>query len=442
MDIQEVQAYYSRGDVQEFLLGISRDREVVGVFRDGGFSSRPGVLIYPGDIRALTKGGVVAFHGGIERWSRPMALRQDNYESLRKGFDLILDLDCGAFEHGKIAAKVFLWGLEKHGISNHYLKFSGGRGFHLGLSWEAFPKTIDYKPTEKLFPDLARNMGLYMREFLREKLERELLKRYSPEKLAEQAGKPLGEVMGGDVLDPYKVVDMDPVLISPRHLFRLPYSLHEKSFLVSVPLKLGQLDDFKKEDAEPSRVRVANKFLGRAEENEAGALIAETLDWASRVKAKEKRRFRERPRLGRAVPPKFFPPCIENMMSGLSDGKKRGVFVLTNFLSSLNWKWEDIERVLGEWNEKNEPPLNENYLRSHLRWHRNRYQINTSPPSSDTGSGVKAFLPPNCTKDGYYQDMGVCKPDGICGFEKKTIKNPVNYPFRKMKSLKGRPRGK
>lgn len=435
MDIQEIQGYYSRQDVQEFLLEISRDREVVGAFMDGGFSSRPGVLIYPGDIQAMLKTGVVAFHGSIERWSKPMAIKQDNYDSLRNGFDLILDLDCKVFEHGKIAAKVFLWGLEKHGIKNHYLKFTGGKGFHIGVGWEAFPKAIDYKPTEKLFPDLARNMGLYLREFLREKLERELLKRQSPEELAKQAGKPLGEIMGRDVLDPYKIVDIDPVLISPRHLFRLPYSLHEKTFLVSLPLKLGQLDEFQKQDAEPSRVKVTNKFLDRTEENEAEALIAETLDWVSRIKIQEKKRFRERPRSGNAIPPKFFPPCIEKIREGLSDGRKRSVFVLINFLSNMNWKWEDIEKILYEWNEKNQPPLRENYLRSHMRWHRN--QASASPPE-EHGKAGKTFLPPNCAKEGYYQDMGLCSPDGICGWSRKTIKNPVNYPFRQLKALKGR----
>lgn len=434
MDLTEILSYYSRPDVQEFLLEISRDREVVGVFRDGGFSSRPGVLIYPGDIQAMVRTGVVAFHGSIERWEKPMALRQDNYGSLRKGFDLILDLDCKAFEHGKIAAKVFAWGLEKHGISSHYLKFTGGKGFHMGIPWETFPKTIDYKPTEKLFPDLARNMGLYLREFLREKLKKELLKKNSPEELAEQAGKSLGDIMGKDILDPYKVVDIDPVLISPRHLFRLPYSLHEKSFLVSLPLKLGQLDDFKKEDAEPSRIKVTNKFLDQAEEDEAGALIAETLDWASRLKSQEKKRFRERPtRFGKAVPPRFFPPCIEAIRQGLPEGRKRSVFVMINFLSTMGWKWEDIERVMLEWNQKNTPPLPESYLLSHLRWHRNR---------RESSAESKSLLPPNCAKDGYYQSMEVCHPDGICGFEKRTIKNPVNYSIRKMGSLKGRPRRK
>ena len=195
MNLEEIRAYYSRPDVQEFLLEISQDREVVGVFRDGGFSTRPNVLIYPGDILSMLKSGVVAFHGSIERWSKPMALRQDNYDSLRKGFDLILDIDCKSFEHGKIASKVFIWGLQKHGISSYSLKFTGGKGFHVGIPWEAMPESIDYKPSAKLFPGLARNMGLYLREFLRAKLERELLKRESLEELAEQAEKPLEEIM-------------------------------------------------------------------------------------------------------------------------------------------------------------------------------------------------------------------------------------------------------
>jgi hypothetical protein len=45
------------------------------------------------------------------------------------------------------------------------------------------------------------------------------------------------------------------------------------------------------------------------------------------------------------------------------------------------------------------------------------------------------LLPPNCDNEQFYANIGVCTPDKYCksGTDKITIKNPVNYPFRKMK---------
>jgi hypothetical protein len=247
MNLRQVYEYYSRQDVQEFFMRFSRGREVVGVFKNDSYSTRPGTLVYPQDILAMVKEGSLEFHSSIERWSQPMSLRTDNYESLRTGWDMILDLDCKLFEHGKIAAKVMSWALEKHGIKSYSIKFTGGTGFHIGIPWESMPKKIDYRPSLQMFPDLPRQIGLYLREQVRDRLERELLKSYQMEQLAEQTKKTLGQISGEkSVLDPFKIVDVDTVLISPRHLFRMPYSLNKNSFLVSLPLKQGELDSFRR----------------------------------------------------------------------------------------------------------------------------------------------------------------------------------------------------
>ena len=55
-------------------------------------------------------------------------------------------------------------------------------------------------------------------------------------------------------------------------------------------------------------------------------------------------------------------------------------------------------------------------------------------------SGQEKKPPPSCSKEGYYESIGVCTPDTVCGGSSKNIKNPVNYPFRKME--KGKPKGK
>jgi len=427
MKLRDIIDYYSRDDVQQAMLKVAKDREVAGVFRNGSFSKRPNTIVFPQDIITMMRQGVTEFHCSLERWSQPMALRQDNYNDLRKGWDLILDLDCKVFEHGKAAAVVISKALEKHDIKGYSIKFTGGKGFHIGIPWESFPKEVNYNPTAKQFPGLARQIAEYLKNNIRDSLEKELLKRFgSPEKIAEQMKTPLSKLMDANtkdpqVMDPFKIVDVDPVLISPRHLFRMPYSLHKGSSLVSLPLRPNELELFDKEAAKPERVKPDLGFLSEGEAGEAEALIGEAIDWYSR---KASVRIKSRPvpaDLKYAVKEEYFPPCIHNILNGISDGRKRSVFILTNFLSSAGWSLEAMEKLLVEWNQKNTPPLRENYIRSHVRWYDGRIR-----------SGQKKLPPPGCAKEGYYVSINICQPDAVCGGQIKSIKNPLNYSLKKM----------
>ncbi|MBN2330699.1 MAG: hypothetical protein JXC85_02690 [Candidatus Aenigmarchaeota archaeon] len=410
--------YYSRQDVQQALLQAAERREVVAVFKDGGFSTRPNTLVYPKDIMVQVRGGAVAFHGSLERWANPMVVGTENYESTRVGWDLILDIDCERTEHGKVAVQVFIDALRKHGLRSVYVKFTGGTGFHIGIPFEAMPSVVDYGMTSEQYPELARRIAQYLRGFAREALERALLKRWGIEHLAEETGQQVGDIITPEGIDPYKVANVDPILISPRHLFRMPYSLHEKSHLVSVPVDPGELDAFRPQDASPEHVRAGRGWLAEADENEAAMLVVEAVDWWVKEKSSRERGPRREITLDRAVPIELAPPCIQNMLKGLSDGKKRSLFILLNYLSSLKWGWDDIIEFLVKWNEKNSPPLRESYVRGQARWHKSR---------------GKPLPPPNCANLGYYEDFGVCKPDGLCGGSRKSIKNPINYALRKLK---------
>jgi len=425
MNAKDVHSYYSREDVQNAMLKVAKDREVAGVFRSGSFSQRPNVVLYPNDITAMARTGIIEFHCSLERWTQPMALKQDNYGKLRKGWDLILDIDCKLFEHGKIASEAFIWGLKKHDIKEVSLKFTGGTGFHIGIPWESFPDKVDYKPTSSQYPDLARKIVEYLKEFVRERFEDKILKKFSPEELSSQVNKPLNRIFAEEdkdsenLIDPYQVVEVDSVLVSPRHLFRMPYSLNKKTFLVSLPIKPKDLDVFEKMDAKPDNIKAEVGFLDKYRENEAELLIAESIDWNMRVKRKEKRKAKQLFEFKKALHPDKFPPCVKNILKGLPDGRKRSVFILLNFLRSVKWNWEDIDTLLSDWNLKNSPPLRENYIRSQIRWHKT------------TGKNV---LPPNCEHEGWFKDFGICKPDELC----KTIKNPVNYAVRSLKRGKRR----
>ena len=421
----KVWEYYSRKDVQKALIEAAKNREVVGVFSNGNFGNRPNTLLYPADIMEMVKQGVVSFHGSVERWSNPMALEagliKEEMDKLRIGWDLIIDPDCPDFEISKLATKLIVKALEDHGIKSYSIKLTGGKSFHIGLPFESFPEKVNFQETRLLYPDLPRKIIEYLKYYVKEELKEELLGLDNPVAIAKRVGKSIEEVVDKDGLDPFKVVQIDSLVISPRHLFRLPYSLHEKSLLVSLPIKKSQLDKIEKDAARPENVKVELEFLKRdLKFKEAGSLLIEALDWAEKFKIEpEKIKYVRKRRRIREIPKSLFPPCILKILNGLPDGRKRSVFILINFLRNMGWDWEKIEKEINEWNERNKPPLPSRYIRTQLRWHARQ---------------ERNLLPPNCDNKNFYVDFGVCLPDNICKSNGLiTIKNPINYPFRKMK---------
>jgi len=425
-DYSIVWNYYSRKDVQEALLEVSKSREVVGVFSNGSFGKRPNVLLYPNDIIEMVKEGVVSFHGSVERWSNPMSLEpgmiKQQLDNLRIGWDLIIDPDCPDFELAKLSTKIIIEAFKDHGISSFSVKLTGGKSFHIGIPFEAFPEKINFKETAKLYPEIPQKIIEYLRDYIREQLKEELLAIDNPLSIAEKIGKPVMQIMDKDGLDPFKVVQLDSMVASPRHMFRLPYSLHEKSLLVSLPVDASKIEKIKKEDATPTIVKIETKFLDtKTSLKEASPFLVEALDWSEKHKIVEERvEYTGPKRIIKEINKNYFPPCVLRILNGVSDGKKRSVFILTNFLRNMGWDWDKVEKEMMEWNEKNSPTLQQRYIRTQLRWHKRM---------------PKNLLPPNCDNQNFYLNFGVCLPDETCkgGTNQINIKNPVNYPFRKMK---------
>jgi hypothetical protein len=418
--------YYSRKDVQEALLEAAKNREVVGVFSNGNFGKRPNVLMYPDDILEMVKEGVVSFHGSVERWSNPMALEsgmiKNQLDKLRIGWDLIIDPDCPDFEIAKLTTKMIVEALKDHGIKNYSIKYTGGKSFHVGIPFESFPEKVNFQKTETLYPELPQKIIEYLKDYVKDELKEEILGLDNPLAIAERLKKPITEITDKDGLDPFKVVQVDSMLISSRHLFRLPFSLHEKSLLVSLPIQFSELKKLEKEHAHPSKIKVTTRFLDRRVDlKEASTLVIEAMDWAEKHRVVvEKVPYTGPRRRIREINKKYFPPCVLRILGGLHDGRKRSVFILNNFLRNMGWDWEKIEAELMEWNERNAMPLPQRYIRTQLRWHKRQR---------------RNLLPPNCDNQNFYSSMNVCLPDEVCkaGTSKITIKNPINYPFRKMK---------
>jgi len=230
-----------------------------------------------------------------------------------------------------------------------------------------------------------------------------------------------------------KIIEVDTILIASRHMYRMPYSLHEKSELVSIPIKINEVLTFEKERAKPENVKFNIEFLNRKVENdEAKKLIEKALKFndkdivEEKIKQKiytsDKKNFEDYEIDQDAIPEEYFPPCIKLMNKGLEDGRKRILFALVNFLNSLNWSFDKIDEYVHEWNKTNEEELRENSLKSQINYRKQREKI----------------LPPNCDTPGYYKDLGVCIPDEFCG----RIKNPAQYSKLKSKLNKKKPRKK
>ncbi len=424
MKPSEIFRYYKREDIKREIVRVAKDREVVPLLMTGEFGSRPQTIFFAKDYDEIVKEGVASLHLSIERWENPSLLRSEmkkkELDELRIGWDLLIDVDSKNLEFSRICSQLVIEALELHGIRSISVKFSGRNGFHLAVPYETFPKVIGGREVKNLFPEAPRVIASYLKEMIRKNLAEEILKKFSMDEVVELSGVSREELIDEEIgLNPYKVVDIDPVAISSRHLFRAPFSLHEKTWLVSLPIRKEDLKKFSREDAKVENLEFRAKFLDleKVRENEAKELFIQAFDWFSRRRIEEEvsRQIGEKFQIPKkAVPKELFPPCIKSILRGLSDGRKRSVFILINFLKLLGYDWDSIEKILKEWNQRNVEPLKERYIETQLRWHKKLKEV---------------YIPPNCDNENYYRSIGVCFPDEIC----KKIKNPLTYPFKKRK---------
>jgi len=426
VDFVQVWNWYSREQVRKALLQFAKNREVVSVFSDGSYGKRPDVIMYDGDILQAIAEGTVAFHCSVERWENPIKLdvgmKKEDLDNLRIGWDVIIDIDVKDFDIAKLCAKKFIEALKDHNLKNISIKFTGGKSFHIGIPFESFPEKVNGIPTSKLYPELQEKIIEYLKFYIADELREELLSNWSISEISQKSGKSIEEITANEILDPFKVINID--IFSSRHLFRMPYSLNENTLLVSLPIKIDRLERFEKEDASIKNAKVEEIFLKVVEKEDATMLVIEALDWWSKNKIKIEEPISQKVKLkkiekGKKIPDAFFPPCIKRILDGLSDGRKRAIFILVTFLRNMNWDLEDIEKTIMEWNERNKPPLRPNYLKTQLRWHFRQ---------------DRNLLPPNCDNKIFYEDMGLKKECEEC--VKMGVKNPVNYPFKFLKIMK------
>lgn len=227
------------------------------------------------------------------------------------------------------------------------------------------------------------------------------------------------------------ILDVDAILIAPRHLYRMVYSLHEKSNLASIPIDTNKILSFDKKEAETESLVVGkHTFLKYTENDSAQILCKKAIEFDEKntnekekklkqkyEKIKEKKENTtgdfEAPKI--ALPIEDFPPCMNIIRQGMSDGRKRAMFCYVNFLFNIGWSYDEVEKEILDWNKKNgEEPLRENIIVSHL------LSYKRNPERQE-------IMPPNCDNKAYYKDLNLCHPNNFC----KTIKNPVQYTKKK-----------
>lgn len=424
---EKILKYYSRKDVQRKILEAAKDREVgVKYGLDGGFGKRPDVLQFENDIFELVKNGATSFHVSEERWKNPLLLqtgmKKNRMDEIKIGWDAILDVDCKFLEYSKITAELLIEALKFHDVKNIGVKFSGGSGMHVGIPFESFPLTIDNKETRLLFPEGVRVLAEYLKSMIKIPLSERILSLSDTNEIAKSINKKKEELLEKNKFNPFSVVNIDSVLISSRHLYRAPYSVNEKKGFVSLPLSYNELKNFELSKAKIENINVDRDFLPKKiDEYEANRLMMQAFDALKKKNfalPEEENKFKRGYEIPQtAVKEEYWPPCIQTGLKGLKDGKKRFLFILLNFLKSLNWDMNSIEKVVKEWNNRNSDPLKEGYIVSQLNWHKQQKD---------------KILPPNCSNPAYYADLGIKCPEEICS----KCKNPVNFSLRKLRMIK------
>ncbi len=445
MEAYEAKKYYSREDVQKAILDFAKNREI-GVMYDGYFGKRPDIIENLYDVKKFYKDGVMSFHCSEERWENPLLLNNSNFSEEeknknRKGWDLILDLDGVDFELSRIVAKIICDFLSEIGIKSTSIKFSGNKGFHIGVPFEAFSSEIlGIGKTKDLFPDVARKIASYIVYELKGRIAKAILEfGGSLEKLAQKYEFEIEDLISSDPLtlnfDWMKLIEVDTILISSRHLFRMPYSLNEKSGLVSVPIKIEKIGEFQKFWAKSFNVKPEfNKnfdFLNYNPDNgkDADILLIKSYeeDYLEKISSdsfKELKNIQKSDsiiEINEEVDIKNFSNVIKYILNNnFEDGKKRALFVLLTYLYSINWSDENIDNLLKEWNNKQKNPLKNKYILGQISW----FKIKQ-----------KKISTPNFDNENYYKNIGI--PQDIIDKDIKKYKikskNPLHNTFLMLK---------
>lgn len=511
--------YYANPKLQEYMIEFARNREVVPRYFEG-FGRRPDMIQYPTDVAGWAQKGATSFHCSEEIWHDPLQLQssmsQDEMNSLRKSWDLLIDIDSPYLDFSKVACVLVCQALEDYGIRDYGIKYSGSKGFHIILSGDAFPEEFEGMKKSESFPQWPRAIVGYLMSVIKPEYGRRISKMdinlEALKKRTNLTEKDITEVLCPNCANPVKQTtkvtlrcedcgstverpnmkitnrvlrctncpgkleivkeepyfvcehcgtksintvnsedgntiilsksakeqsrnynanfeatiageklgDFDLVLVAPRHLFRMPYSLHEKTCMASIVLEKNEVENFAPSHAQPMKIKL-KPYIKQTKKECGTELLKKSLEWNAKKMEYEKKSYETKAGQVKKeysqkdyshLTEKDFPEPIKKLLKGLEDGKKRGLFILLAFLRSIGYKKEQTDVLVREWNAKNKEPLKEGYIRSQVEWnYRQR----------------KPIMPPNYANDAFYKDLG------LIGNNKPKAKNPVSEVAWKMR---------
>jgi len=415
LDLSTQLKYYKREDIQKAIIACALEKEISIRFANKGFGKRPDLLKYPSEVIDLAKKGASSFHCSEERWHRILDLSPEmsrgELNSNRKAWDLVLDIDCPYWELSKIITWLFIEVLQDHGVKNISVKFSGNKGFHIGVPFEAFPEIWQGAPLSSFFPEAPRAIALYLLHCIEKNyisvdnntvvFSKRKPNSFSVKELANMTNFPLSQLtkrvcaechrqlkeesnvvkqtfdflcakcrneeLGEDNLelyrqckkcnsfmerkeraaknkkhcvcgsnssyhlfDPSSIVEVDTVLLASRHMYRMPYSLHEKTSLVSMPITLDEVLDFDKTRAQAATFTISDaSFLlhEHVDSNEGRVLLEKAFSFIEEEKQRQlleeesQKAFQSSKKVfskpESALPEELFPPCIKLILAGL-----------------------------------------------------------------------------------------------------------------------------
>ena len=419
-----------------------------------------------------------------EIWQDPLKISTDfspeEYNEIKTGWDFLIDIDSPYLDYSKIAAELIINALKYNGVENIGIKFSGSKGFHLIVPWQAFPEELNEQKTKNMFPEWPRLIAQYVQDMIKEQLDQRVFaisdtSLMKKEEIYESICKNCNEQAVEQKITKYvctnprcrteiqstksvkktlrcqfckgdlekvnedeyatcntckinsmknpeqfekrmtakqHIDSVDIILVASRHLFRAPYSLHEKTALCSAVLEpnVETIRNFSPDKADPLKAQIKN-FLPSPKKDEAKELLLQAIDHAKKKGIKPKKKF-----TGTSINVKeltieesMFPDCIIKILKGIKkDGRKRALFILLGFFVSLELPKEYIEEKVEAWNKKNYHKLKQGYIQSQIDWFlKNK------------------IMPPNCDKPSY-KELGASCQQCIS----QGIKNPVSYTIR------------
>lgn len=494
LDLSTCLKYYKRPEIQEAMVKNARGRELSVKYSDKGFGKRPDILSYPDEVLEFAKNGVTSFHVSEERWINPLELhtgmKRKDQDELRDGWDLVIDIDSKNWNLSKIATHLIVKSLKDHDIKSISVKFSGNKGFHIGVPFESFPEEVTAKSTAEQFPELPKKIAEFLLEYIKENYLKETPQGiyfddlfFTYDELHSIVDDKVPLLRCKSCKRPIKKEDE----VIPKVHFVCPMCQHSTESEDTDYMKCEKCGSFmEKLTAKQEQKSLCKCGSNESEINPLAVIDVDTLLISSRHMYRCSYSLHEKSGLGSVVidpnevmnfekemaKPHLIQPkydFLDTTNTVLGEGR--------NFLfAAMEFKAQEIkeeyEEELNSGQQKKGfedlqdaapahlfPPcitriltgledgkkralfVLYNFLK-HVGWSKEEIDKLVKDWNKKNPEGMREaevmghlryhqyrkILPPNCSNHTYYRDLHLCNPDNLCG----KIKNPVNYTRRKV----------